>query len=56
VITSGRGKTLRYVPHTMPFIEFSNLRDNTLAEVSKYHLVRSLLSIVGSEGILSSKK
>jgi hypothetical protein len=47
VITSGRGKTLRHIPQTIPFLEFSIIRDNTYAEVSKYHLVRALLSTTG---------
>jgi hypothetical protein len=53
VITSGRGRTLRHVPSTMPFIEFSIIRENTYPSQSKYHLVRALLSIHGVEEVLS---
>ncbi|MCG3155112.1 MAG: hypothetical protein DKINENOH_01714 [bacterium] len=52
VITSGRGHTLRHVPTTMPFIEFSIVRENTYAGLSKYHLVRALMSVSGKkEGV-----
>jgi hypothetical protein len=46
VITSGRGKTLRHVSPTLPFVDFSIVRDCTypVASVSKYHLTRALLS------------
>ena len=47
VITSGRGKTLRNVPQTMPFLEFSIVRENTYPEISKYHLARALFSTTG---------
>jgi hypothetical protein len=46
-ITSGRGKTLRSVPLTMPFLEFSIVRENVYPKVSKYHLARALLSTTG---------
>ncbi|MEM4282798.1 MAG: hypothetical protein QXN89_03965 [Candidatus Woesearchaeota archaeon] len=49
IITSGRGKTLRHVPVTMPFLEFSIIRACTYAELSKYHLVRAIKSVVGSK-------
>lgn len=48
-ITSGRGHTLRHVPETMPFIEFSIVRESTYAGLSKYHLVRALLSVAGKK-------
>ncbi len=48
-ITSGRGHTLRHIPETMPFIEFSIVRESTYAGLSKYHLVRALLSVAGKK-------
>lgn len=53
VITSGRGRTLRHVPNTVPFIEFSIIRENTYPSQSKYHLIRVLLSICGVEELSS---
>ena len=49
VVTSGRGKTLRHVPSTMPFIEFSTISESTYGGggLSKYHLVRALMSTRG---------
>jgi ubiquinone/menaquinone biosynthesis C-methylase UbiE len=47
VITSGRGRTLRQVPQTMPFLEFSIVRETTYSGMSKYHLVRALMSVSG---------
>ncbi|MEM9488625.1 MAG: hypothetical protein AAGC55_05745, partial [Myxococcota bacterium] len=51
VITSGRGRTPTRA--TDLFVEFSIIRENTYVELSKYHLVRSLLATRGqpSEGI-----
>lgn len=49
VITSGRGHTLRHVPETLPFIEFSIVRENTYAGMSKYHIVRTLFSVSGKK-------
>lgn len=49
IVTSGRGRTLRQVSQTIPFIEFATVRENTYAGLSKYHLVRALLSVVGNE-------
>jgi hypothetical protein len=31
----------------MPFVEFSILRENTYAGLSKYHFVRALFSVAG---------
>jgi hypothetical protein len=48
VITSGRGKVIKdVVPDDSPFIEFSTVRENTVQTISKYHLVRSLMSTKG---------
>ncbi len=50
VITSGRGKVMKdVVPADSPFIEFSTVRENTVQTISKYHLVRSLMSTKGVE-------
>lgn len=50
VITSGRGKVLKDLrDSSYPFLEFSILKDNIFPSVSKYHLVRSLMSTKGKE-------
>jgi len=49
VITSGRGRNFRegVTPETTPFLEFSTIRESTYAEISKFHLARTLFSVVG---------
>jgi hypothetical protein len=48
IITSGRGRTIRHLNNKeIPFVEFSILKDSTYAGLSKYHLVRSILSVAG---------
>jgi len=42
VITSGRGKFIKFVPDDLPFIEFSVLKSNLIDDFSKVHLVESL--------------
>jgi hypothetical protein len=50
IITSGRGRTIRHIGNKeIPFVEFSIIKDNTYAGLSKYHLVRSLLSVAGEK-------
>lgn len=54
VIASGRGsgtikkdKTNNNNVHELPFIEASILKENTYPSISKYHLVRALMSVKG---------
>ncbi len=48
MITSGRGRTIRHIENKeIPFVEFSIVKDSTYAGLSKYHLVRSILSVAG---------
>ena len=48
IITSGRGNIIKDDLKGLPFIEFSMIKDNTFPSISKYHLVRSLMSTKGS--------
>jgi hypothetical protein len=55
IITSGRGRTIRHVKNKeIPFVEFSIIKDNTYAGLSKYHLVRSILSVAGEKRELNT--
>lgn len=55
IITSGRGRTIRHVENKeIPFVEFSIIKDNTYAGLSKYHLVRSILSVAGEKRELNT--
>ena len=51
IVTSGRGRNLRsdITPETLPFVEFSTIRETTYADTSKYHLVRALFSVKGKQ-------
>ncbi len=48
ILTSGSGNIIRVnMPKDLPFSEFSCIYNNTIRTLSKYHLVRTLMSIKG---------
>ncbi len=50
VRTSGRGASRRDLASELPFVEFSSVSGNTFQGLSKYHLCKAILSLVGTDG------
>lgn len=50
ILTSGRGTVNKELPFSdSPFVEFSMLKENLYPSISKYHLVRTLMSAKGNK-------